>query len=62
LAQQEAAQVQAQRLADDARNLSLQIALLVPVIAGLLGLANSFRMVRLPDIAPAGDLEGMDFG
>ncbi len=47
---------------DDARNLSLQIALLVPVVAGLLGLANSFRMVRLPDIAPAGDLEGMDFG
>ena len=47
---------------DDARNLSLQIALMIPVLAGLLGLANSFRMVRLPDIAPAGDLEGMDFG
>ena len=32
----------------DARNLSLQIALLVPLLAGLLGLGNSFRMLRLP--------------
>lgn len=47
---------------DDARNLSLQVALLVPVLAGLVGLANSSRMVRLPDIVPAGDLDGMDFG
>ena len=36
----------------DARNLSLQVALLVSVIASLLGLLNSFRMRRLPDIAP----------
>jgi hypothetical protein len=45
-----------------ARNRSLQIALLVPAIAGLLGLANSFRMRRLPDIKPAGSIEGLDFG
>jgi EmrB/QacA subfamily drug resistance transporter len=32
---------------DKARDRSLQVALLVPVIAGLLGLANSFRMMRL---------------
>ena len=32
---------------NDARNLSLQIALLVPLLAGLLGLGNSFRMMRL---------------
>jgi EmrB/QacA subfamily drug resistance transporter len=32
----------------DTRPLSLQIALLVPLLAGLAGLANSFRMVRLP--------------
>ena len=38
---------------NDARDLSLQIALLVPLIAGLLGLATSFRMVRLPDIKPS---------
>jgi hypothetical protein len=46
----------------DARNRSLQAALLVPLLAGLLGLANSFRMVRLPDLKPAAPLDGMDFG
>jgi hypothetical protein len=45
-----------------ARNRSLQVALLVPAIAGLLGLGNSFRMRRLPDIKPAAPLEGLDFG
>jgi EmrB/QacA subfamily drug resistance transporter len=47
---------------EDARNLSLQIALLVPLLAGLLGLGNSFRMMRLPDLKPSSSLEGMDFG
>jgi len=47
---------------DDARNLSLQIALLVPLLAGALGLANSFRMLRLPDQKPSTSLEGLDFG
>jgi hypothetical protein len=47
---------------DDARNLSLQIALLVPLLAGLVGLGNSFRMMRLPDQTPKAPLEGMDFG
>ena len=46
----------------DARNRSLQFALLVPAIAGLLGFANSFRMRRLPDIKPAAPLDGVDFG
>ena len=46
----------------DARNRSLQVALLVPAIASLLGLGNSFRMLRLPDITPAADIEGVDFG
>ena len=46
----------------DARNLSLQVALLIPVVAGLLGVANSFRMRRLPDITPAAPLEGLDLG
>ena len=46
----------------DARNLSLQVALLVPAIAALLGLANSLRMLRLPDITPAAPLDGVDFG
>jgi EmrB/QacA subfamily drug resistance transporter len=47
---------------DDARNLSLQVALVVPALAALVGLFNSFRMMRLPDLRPSGSLEGMDFG
>ena len=44
---------------NDARNLSLQVALLVPLLAGLLGLANSFRMLRLPDLEPEAPLDGL---
>jgi hypothetical protein len=44
---------------NDARNISLQIALLVPLLAGLLGFANSFRMLRLPDQKPSSSLDGM---
>ena len=47
---------------EDARNLSLQVALAIPLLAGLLGLANSFRMMRLPDLEPSASLEGTDFG
>jgi EmrB/QacA subfamily drug resistance transporter len=47
---------------NDARNLSLQIALLIPLLAGLLGLGNSVRMMRLPDQKPLSSIEGMDFG
>jgi hypothetical protein len=43
----------------DVRPRALQVALLVPIIAGLLGLANSFAMARLPDPAPSGAVEGM---
>jgi hypothetical protein len=44
-------QIQAEiiRINTEARPLALQVALLVPFIAGLLGLVNSFRMGRLPD-------------
>jgi EmrB/QacA subfamily drug resistance transporter len=37
----------------DARPLALQVALLVPILAGLLGLINGFRMMRRPDPAPS---------
>ena len=37
----------------DARPQALQIALLVPLLAGLTGLFNAFRMVRLPDRRPS---------
>jgi EmrB/QacA subfamily drug resistance transporter len=46
----------------DARHRALQVALLVPVIAGLLGLANSFRMMQLPDPESPGAAEGLALG
>ena len=42
------------RINTDARPRALQVALLVPLLAGLLGLINSFRMVRLPEPTPSG--------
>ena len=47
---------------DEARNRSLQVALLVPLLPALLGLGNSFRMLRLPACQAHSQLEGMDFG
>jgi hypothetical protein len=41
----------------DATDLALQVALLVPILAGLLGLFNASRMMRLPDIEPAASVE-----
>ena len=57
-------EVEAEVLAinSDARNRSLQIALLVPLLAGLLGLGNAFRMLRLPDRRPSSSLDGLDLG
>jgi len=46
----------------DARPLALQVALLIPLLAGLLGLFNSFRMMRLPDPAPSEHAEAMALG
>ena len=50
------------RINTDARPLALQIALLIPMLAGLIGLFNSFRMIRLPDPKPSGSAEGMVLG
>jgi hypothetical protein len=50
------------RINTDARHRALQVALLIPVLAGLLGLFNSFRMMRLPDPQPSAALEGMALG
>jgi EmrB/QacA subfamily drug resistance transporter len=46
----------------DARHRALQVALLIPILAGLLGLVNSFRMLRLPDPKPSSAAEGMVLG
>jgi hypothetical protein len=50
------------RINTDARPFALQIALLVPLIAGLLGTVTSFRMLRLPDPSPSSSAEGMVLG
>ena len=50
------------RINTEARPRSLQLALLVPVLAGLIGLVNSFRMMRLPEPTPSSSVEGMTFG
>jgi hypothetical protein len=43
----------------DARHLALQVALLIPLLAALAGLLNSFRMLRLPEPEPSGAAEGV---
>ena len=50
------------RINTDARPFALQIALLIPLIAGLLGTVTSFRMLRLPDPSPSSSAEGMVLG
>jgi Na+/melibiose symporter-like transporter len=47
---------------DEARDLGLQVALLVTLIAALIGIVNSFRMLRLPDPQPSTAVEGMVLG
>ncbi len=50
------------RINTDARHIALQVALLVPLLAGLLGLINSFRMMRIPEVAPTAAIEGLVLG
>ncbi len=50
------------RINTDARPIALQVALLVPLLAGLAGLVNSFRMMRLPDPKSSGSVEGLALG
>ena len=50
------------RINTDARPLALQVALLVPILASLAGLVNSFRMMRLPDLKPSGSVDGLTLG
>jgi MFS family permease len=60
--QPEAVRAEILRINSEARDLSLQVALLVSILASLIGLINSFRMMRLPDIAPSASLEGTSLG
>ncbi|MAT04219.1 MAG: MFS transporter [Acidimicrobiaceae bacterium] len=47
------------RINTDAGDRALQAAMLIPVLACLLGFANSFRMMRLPDFEPSDAAEGV---
>ncbi|HEU0019485.1 MAG TPA: MFS transporter [Thermoleophilaceae bacterium] len=46
----------------DARHLALQVALLVSLLAALIGLFNAFRMMRLPDPKPSAAAESAALG
>ncbi len=61
LLQGQPADVQAEilHINSKARPIALQFALLVPLLAGLLGLINGFRMTRLPDLEPSAAAETM---
>jgi hypothetical protein len=50
------------RINTEARPLALQVAMLVPLLAALIGLFNSFRMMRLPDPTPPSSNEGLALG
>ncbi|HEU0182819.1 MAG TPA: MFS transporter, partial [Agromyces mariniharenae] len=60
----ETPEVQAEVLAinTQARDIALQVALFVPILAGVLGILNGFRMRRLPDPKASGASEGMMLG
>jgi MFS family permease len=60
--QPEAIQDEILGINDDARDLALQIALLITLLAALVGLANAFRMVRLPDAEPSGAPDALVLG
>ncbi len=60
--QPEDVQAEIIRINTEARPLALQVALLIPLLAALLGLFNGFRMMRLPEPEPSGSVEGMAFG
>jgi hypothetical protein len=50
------------RINTDARHIALQVALLIPVLAGFISLFNSFRMMRLPDPMASSGVPGMALG
>lgn len=56
--QPEDVQAEIIRINTEARHLALQVALLVPLLAAILGLLDSFRMVSLPEPEPANSAEG----
>ena len=49
-------------MTSQARHIALQVALLIPILAGMDGLGISFRMMRLPDPEQSGSGEQMVLG
>ena len=60
--QPEDVQAEIIRINTDARPIALQVALLIPILASLIGLFNSFRMMRLPDPTPSSSAEATAWG
>jgi hypothetical protein len=60
--QPEAVQDEILSINTDARHLALQVALLVTLLASLVGVVNAFRMVRLPEPEPTAAVEGAVLG
>lgn len=50
------------RINTEARNIALQVALLVPLLAGILGFFTAGQMMRQPDITPSASIEGLALG
>ena len=50
------------RINTDARVIALQVAMLVPLVAALIGVFIGFRMTRLPDPSPSESSEGVVLG
>jgi MFS family permease len=57
--QSDAVQAEILRINDEARHLALQVALIVPLLASVIGLLNSLRMRRMPDPKPSEAVESM---
>ena len=57
-----ATQAEIVRINTEARHRALQIALIIPTLAALLGFLNSFRMLREPEPIPSAAAEGMMLG
>ncbi|HEX5948739.1 MAG TPA: MFS transporter, partial [Actinomycetota bacterium] len=60
--QPEATRAEIVRINTESRPPALQVALVIPLLAGLVGLLNSFRMMRLPEPAPSGAPDGVVLG
>lgn len=55
-------QTEVLRINNEARDRALQVALLIPVLAGVIGTVNAFRMMKLPDIKPSKAAEAASLG